>query len=112
MTFQKTGSLTLKMPPPGGLLIDPIAPLTMSQTFEIGQVYFGTLCVAHGDFPVRCTRRTDKSVWFEHVDAPQHYPAGRAKLHRFEDGTEAAMWRRWYVSSTKTTGGDFDPLTI
>ena len=107
------GSPTPKTLPPGGVnLTNPIAPQTMPKAFEIGEIYYGTLCVAHSDFPVRCTRRTEKSVWFEHVDAPQHYAAGRAKLHRFEDGSEAAMWRRWYVSSTKTTGGDFDPMTI
>ena len=29
-----------------------------------------------------------------------------------DDGTEAAMFRGWYISSTKLTGGDFDPMTI
>ena len=80
--------------------------------FEVGQVYFGTLCVAHGDFPVMCVKRTDKSVWFEHVNMPQHYAAGRCKAQKFDDGTEAAMFRGWYITSTKLTGGDFDPMTI
>lgn len=79
--------------------------------FKIGQVYFGTLACAHGDFPVRCIRKTEKSVWFEHVTHPHAYAAGRAKLHR-HDRDEAAMWRGWYISSTKLTGGDFDPYTI
>jgi hypothetical protein len=82
------------------------------QTFEVGQVYYGTLCVAHSDFPVLCTKRTDKSVWFEHVTMPHAYGAGRCKLNKFDDGREAAMFRRWYISSTKTTGGDLDPMTI
>ena len=81
------------------------------KTFEVGQVYYGTLCVAHSDFPVRCIKRTDKSVWFEHVTMPQHYAAARAKIHKYDD-SETAMFRRWYISSTKLTGGDFDPLTI
>ena len=81
------------------------------KTFEIGQVYFGTLCVAHGDFPVRCIKRTEKSVWFEHVNMPQHYASARAKTHKSDD-SETAMFRGWYISSTKLTGGDFDPLTI
>ena len=79
--------------------------------FEVGQVYFGTLTCAHGDFPVMCIKRTEKSVWFEHVNHPQAYGAGRCKIHSYDD-CETAMFRRWYISSTKTTGGDFDPLTI
>jgi hypothetical protein len=81
------------------------------QPFEIGQIYYGTLACAHGDFPVRCVRRTDKSVWFEHVDSPHYYPVRRSKVHK-HDRDEAAMWRGWYISSTKLTGGDFDPHTI
>ena len=79
--------------------------------FEIGQVYFGTLACAHGDFPVRCIRKTEKSVWFEHVTHPHAYSPGRAKLH-LQERDEAAMWRGWYINSTKQTGGDFDPYTI
>lgn len=80
--------------------------------FEVGQVYYGTLCVAHGDFPVICTKRTDKTVWFEHVTMPQHYEAGRAKIQRFRDGHETAMFRRWYIAADKKKGGDFDPMEI
>jgi len=79
--------------------------------FEVGAVYFGTLACAHGDFPVRCIRRTEKSVWFEHVTLPHCYAAGRAKLRQY-DRDEVATWRGWYISSTKQTGGDFDPYTI
>lgn len=79
--------------------------------FEVGQVYYGTLTCAHSDFPVTCIKRTDKSVWFEHVNHPEVYGAGRCKIHKYDD-CETAMFRRWYISSTKTTGGDFDPLTI
>lgn len=81
------------------------------KTFQPGEIYFGTLMCAHSDFPVRCVRRTDKSVWFEHVDSPQHYPLRRAKVHKYEN-QECAMFHNWYISSTKQTGGDFDPLTI
>jgi hypothetical protein len=80
------------------------------KTFEPGEIYFGTLTCAHSDFPVRCIKRTDKSVWFEHINSP-HYPLRRAKLHKYDD-QECAMFYRWYISSTKRTGGDFDPLTI
>jgi hypothetical protein len=79
--------------------------------FQVGEVYFGTLCVAHGDFPVRCIKRTDKSVWFEHVTLPQHYKTGRALIRKASDG-ECAMFCRWYIDSKKQTGGDFDPMTI
>lgn len=79
--------------------------------FEVGEIYYGTLCVAHGDFPVRCIKRTEKSVWFEHATMPQHYKAGRALVRDGGRG-EAAMFRRWYISSTKQTGGDFDTMTI
>lgn len=81
------------------------------KSFEIGEIYYGTLACAHSDFPVRCVRKTDKSVWFEHVDSPRFYPVSRVKLHRYE-AQECAMWRGWYISSNKQTGGDFDPLTI
>ncbi len=80
--------------------------------FVPGTVYYGTLTCAHSDFAVRCVRRTDKSVWFEHVTHPNVYGTGRCKIRKWDDGSESAMFRRWYVSSDKTTGGDFDPLTI
>jgi len=83
----------------------------MSTQFVPGTVYYGTLTCAHSDFPVRCVRRTEKSVWFEHVTHPNVYGTGRCKIHVYGE-YEAAMFRNWYVSSTKTTGGDFDPLTI
>lgn len=79
--------------------------------FEVGQVYYGTLTCAHSDFPVTCIKRTEKSVWFEHANRPDFYPQSRCKVHKYDD-CETAMFRRWYISSTKTTGGDFDPLTI
>ena len=82
-----------------------------SKLFEVGQVYYGTLPVAHSDFPVRCIKRTDKSVWFEHVTHPQHYAQSRVKVHKYAD-QEVATFRRWYISSTKQTGGDFDMMTI
>lgn len=81
--------------------------------FVPGTVYYGTLTCAHSDFPVRCVRRTDKSVWFEHETHPNVYGSPkRAKIHKWDDGSESAMAWRWYISSDKTTGGDFDPLTI
>ena len=86
--------------------------------FEVGQIYFATLCVAHSDFPVRCTKITEKSAWFEAVgDRSHHYKPARTLLRTFEGsngrpGDQAGKFHGWYLSSTKTTGGDFDPYTI
>jgi hypothetical protein len=79
--------------------------------FEVGQVYYGTLSCAHSDFPVRCVKRTEKSVWFEHVTHSHAYAESRCKIHKWDD-CETANFHRWYISSTKLTGGDFDPMTI
>ena len=84
--------------------------------FEVGKTYYGSLAVAHGSFPVRCVRRTDKSVWFEHVTMPSGYPGPkRCKIRRWGDGTETASPWRWYVSSD-TADRDpadlYDPTTI
>ena len=69
-------------------------------TFFIpGQVYYGSLSVAHGSFPVRCVKRTEKSVWFEHVTMPEGYKGPkRSKIHSWVDSESASAWR-WYVSS-------------
>lgn len=84
--------------------------------FIPGTVYHGSLAVAHGSFPVRCVRRTEKSVWFEHVTMPKAYGGPiRCKIRRWEDGSEAAMPWRWYVSSdtdTRNPADQFDPYTI
>jgi hypothetical protein len=93
-------------------------PATEIIRFEVGKVYYATLAVAHSDFPVRCIKRTAKSVWFEAVgDRSHHYAPARTLIREFEGwgerpGSEAGNFHRWYVSSTKTTGGDFDPFTI
>ena len=79
--------------------------------FEVGEIYYGTLACAHSDFPVRCTKRTAKSVWFEHVTCPQGYKPACVRVRDW-GAHETAMFRRWYISSTKRTGGDFDPMTI
>ena len=84
--------------------------------FVPGTVYHGSLCVAHGSFPVRCVRRTDNSVWFEHVTMPHAYAGPkRAKIHVWSDGTESAKAWRWYVSSDtdkRDPADQFDPYTI
>ena len=69
-------------------------------TFFIpGQIYYGSLSVAHGSFPVRCVKRTEKSVWFEHVTMPHAYSGPkRSKIHSWGDSESANAWR-WYVSS-------------
>ena len=85
-------------------------------SFQPGTTYYGSLSVAHGSFPVRCVRRTDKCVWFEHVTLPHAYAGPkRAKVHVWSDGTESATVWRWYVSSDtdKRNPADlFDPTTI
>ena len=78
------------------------------QNFIPGQVYYGTLACAHGDFPVTCTKRTEQSVWF----TKPGYRDMRCKIHRWSDNTETARFHGWYVSAEKQSGGDFDPMTI
>ena len=87
----------------------------MSQSFNPGTVYYGSLSVAHGSFPVRCVRRTDKSVWFEHATLPHAYKGPkRAKIHDpFE--TECARVWGWFVSAdseNRDPAAMFDPTTI
>jgi hypothetical protein len=77
------------------------------EKFEPGRTYFGTLSCAHSDFPVLCVKRTDKSVWF----TKPGYRDKRCKAHIWA-GHETAIFHGWYLSADKTTGGDFDPLTI
>ena len=79
--------------------------------FTVGQIYYGTLSCAHGDFPVRCIKRTTKSVWFEHASHPDSYRAMRCKARPWSDN-ETANFHGWYISATKLSGGDFDLNTI
>jgi hypothetical protein len=89
---------------------------TQHSGFVPGTVYYGSLSVAHGYFPVRCVRRTDKSVWFEHVTMAHAYPGPkRAKIHTWADGSESARAWCWYVSSDSADrypAAMFDPTTI
>jgi hypothetical protein len=80
-------------------------------TFVVGQIYYGTLPCAHGDFPVRCIKRTTKSVWFEHANYPDAYRTMRCKARPWSDN-ETANFHNWYISATKISGGDFDLNTI
>lgn len=80
-------------------------------TFVVGQIYYGTLACAHGDFPVRCIKRTTKSVWFEHANHPDAYRTMRCKARPWSD-SETANFHNWYISATKLSGGDFDLNTI
>lgn len=73
---------------------------TATARFEVGQTYYGSLACAHGSFPVICTKRTAKCVWFEHATMPEHYPAARCKIHD-SGNSEAANFRRWYISSSQ-----------
>ena len=78
--------------------------------FAVGKIYYGTLACAHSDFPVRVTKRTEKTVWFEHANRPEHYAPRRSKIRNY--GNESANFHGWYISADKTTGGDFDLMTI
>lgn len=80
--------------------------------FQVGQTYYGSLTCAHSSFPVICVKRTDKSVWFEHATLPQHYPAARAKVHAWYDGSETANFHRWYISSTSIKDNGWDMATV
>ena len=82
------------------------------QNFQVGETYYGTLAVAHGDFPVTCIKRTAKSVWFEHATLGHCYPVKRSLVRDHGEYGESARFHGWYISSTKKTGGDFDPMTI
>ena len=80
-------------------------------TFKVGEVYYGTLACAHGDFPVRVVKRTDKTVWFEHATMPQHYSPARSKVNiapGIPSETETCKFHGWTIFSHKTTGGDWD----
>lgn len=70
--------------------------------FEAGTIYFGKRNAHPETFLVRCTRRAEKSVWFEHVTDPARYPAGRSRVESWIDGSESAIWRYWFISSTQT----------
>jgi len=78
--------------------------------FEIGGIYYGSLSCAHGCFRVRVTKRTEKSVWFEHEDHPDMYKPKRAKIHNWTCG-EAAKFHGWYVSADGKDNS-FDMLTV
>lgn len=83
--------------------------------FAPGEIYYGSLSIAHSSFPVRCVKRTDKSAWFEHVTMPEGYKGPkRAKIHSYKDSESASAWG-WYISSTtldKDPSSMYDPYTI
>lgn len=83
------------------------------QKFEIGGIYYGSLSCAHGCFRVRVTKRTEKSVWFEHADHPEMYKPARAKVREWvtsETNRESANFHGWYISS-EGKDNSFDMLT-
>mgnify|MGYP003135551001 CR=1 FL=1 len=84
----------------------------VNNIFQVGETYYGTLAVAHGDFPVTCIKRTAKMVTFEHATLGHCYATKRSKIHDHGEYGESARFHGWYISSTKKSGGDFDTLTI
>lgn len=76
--------------------------------FQVGQVYYGTLSCAHGSFPLRCVKRTEKSVWFEHLVHPEHYPQKRSKARPWGDGRESADFHGWLVVSDAVRDNGWD----
>ena len=86
-----------------------------THTFQVGEIYFGTLAVAHGDFPVRVTKRTAKTVWFEHATRPDSYRAKSSRVRlvdNYRGGYESCNFHGWYIGADKQEGGDFDTMTI
>ena len=87
-----------------------------TKQFQVGEVYFGTLACAHGDFPVKVTKRTAKTVWFEHATRPHSYKPSRSRVREvgnYKGETyEACNFHGWSIWSDKQEGGDFDPMTI
>ena len=79
----------------------------MTATFVVGHTYYGSLAVAHSAFPVVCTKRTEKSAWFEHANSEAYKPA-RAKIHKWSDGAESSTFHGWriYADSIKNNGWD------
>jgi hypothetical protein len=79
----------------------------MTATFVVGNTYYGSLAVAHCAFPVVCTKRTEKSAWFEHANSEAYKPA-RAKIHKWSDGAESSTFHGWriYADSIKNNGWD------
>ena len=77
---------------------EPLLFKAMTAIFVVGQTYYGSLACAHSSFPVVCTKRTEKSVWFEHATSEAYRPT-RAKIHQWTDGSESANFHRWYISA-------------
>ena len=79
----------------------------MTATFVVGHTYYGSLAVAHNSFPVVCTKRTEKSAWFEHANSEAYKPA-RAKIYKWSDGSESSNFHGWriYADSIKNNGWD------
>ena len=80
----------------------------MTATFQPGQTYYGSLACAHSSFPVICTKRTEKTVWFEHATKPEHYKPARAKIQRWHDGSESANFHRWYIAADSQEDNGWD----
>jgi hypothetical protein len=66
--------------------------------FQVGQVYFGSLPCAHGHFPVLCTKRTAKCVWFEHATLPHAYKPARS-LVREGMRYKCANFHGWLITA-------------
>ena len=81
-----------------------MATNTSIARFEVGQTYYGSLACSHGSFPVICTKRTAKCVWFEHATMPEHYPAARATI-REGNHYEMANFRRWLIGADQHDTG-------
>jgi len=95
--------LSVSLLPPQQSCDHAEAPNTESPTmeifrFEIGKTYFGSLACSHGCFPVICTKRSAKCVWFEHATHPEFYRAKRATI-REGSRYEMANFGKWLISA-------------
>ena len=79
--------------------------------FSVGDVIYATLTCAHLDFPVRITRRTEKSIWIEPADGT-HYAPKRCAVSVFSGCERAKAWSTWHLTAGNTEPTGHDPLTI
>lgn len=101
-------------PKPPQAMTTQAAPQTTAAgiiRFQVGTVYWGSLTCAHRPFPVRCVARTEKTVTFEHVNAPEVYKKSRVKAHDCGK-SEGAEFRGWWISAWCTKSHGFEPGEI
>jgi hypothetical protein len=82
--------------------------MTSNAAFEVGQTYYGHLACAHGTFPVKVVKRTEKTVWFEHVDG--YKAPAKAKI-KDAAGGEGGQFHGWWVLACSKKDNGWNMLT-